>query len=247
MFKENRTSESEPGQGVEKQRQGSSRTRPLRCIIFDMDGTMTRTNLLIYESFNHIAEKYIGKRLSPQEIIALFGPPEEEAVRRMIGNSHLPEAMEEYYRYYEARHQELAGLHDGIPELLRFIKSMGLFIGIFTGKGKRTTEITLAKTGIAQYFDLIMSGDDVEHHKPSGDGIRKIMERLSLQPDEVLMVGDAVADIKAARECGVRMAAVVWDSYSKDSVVAAKAEHVFHTVDEFHRWLEPELRAQRAS
>jgi len=247
MARENHGSGSEQRKSAAQRPAGSVDTRTLRCIIFDMDGTMTRTNILIYESFNHIAEKYIGKRLSPQEIIALFGPPEEEAVRRMIGDAHLQEAMEEYYRYYEARHQELAGLHEGIPELLRFIKSKGLFVGIFTGKGRRTTEITLAKTGIAQYFDIIMSGDDVEHHKPSGDGIRNIMEQLSLRPDEVLMVGDAVADIKAARECGVRMAAVVWDSYSKDSVLAANVEHLFHTVGELQQWLASELGSQGAS
>ena len=212
-----------------------------------MDGTLTSTNLLIYESFNHIAERYTGKRLTPKEIIALFGPPEEEAVRRMIGSEHLSEAMEEYYHYYESRHRELAGLYAGIPELLRFLKDRGLFVGLFTGKGRRTTEITLEKTGIASYFDAIMSGDDVAHHKPSGDGIRNIMAELGLQPNEVLMVGDAVADIKAANECGVRMAAVVWDSYGKELVVEAKTEHLFHTVEELRRWLEGELQTQATS
>ncbi len=51
----------------------------LKCIIFDMDGTLTRTNQLIFDTFNYIAGKYEGRRYSEQEITAMFGPPEEGA------------------------------------------------------------------------------------------------------------------------------------------------------------------------
>ena len=33
----------------------------LKCIVFDMDGTLTQTNQLIYDSFNYIAKKYAGR------------------------------------------------------------------------------------------------------------------------------------------------------------------------------------------
>ncbi|HTR81859.1 MAG TPA: HAD-IA family hydrolase, partial [Bacteroidota bacterium] len=96
----------------------------------------------------------------------------------------------------------------------------------------------LAELGIASYFDIVITGDDVDEFKPSGDGIRKIMAKFSLRPSEVLMVGDAVADIKAARETEVPIAAVVWDSYSKDVVMQTKTDYLFHSVAEFHSWLE---------
>src|SRR5208283_5591742 len=140
-----------------------------------MDGTLTQTNQLIYESFNHIAEKYLHKRLTPKEIIALFGPPEEEGVERMIGSQHIEMAMEEYYQFYQDRHNDLSSLYPGIKELLELIKSKGFLVALFTGKGRRTTGITLRQFGIKQYFDIVITGDDVEHFKPSGDGIRKIM------------------------------------------------------------------------
>ena len=206
-----------------------------------MDGTLTQTNQLIFESFNHIAEKYINKRLTPKEIVALFGPPEEEAVKNMIGAQHIDSAMDEYYHFYQDRHNELASLYPGIKELLDFVKSNGIIIALFTGKGRRTTEITLHQFGIEQYFDMVVTGDDVDHFKPSGDGIKKIMQRYSLQPGEVLMVGDAIADITAARECGVPIASVVWDSYGKEMVMKAKTDFLFHSVGEFRMWLEQTL------
>jgi len=75
--------------------------------------------------------------------------------------------------------------------------------------------------------------------------LRIIMDRLGLHPSEMLMVGDAVVDIVAAREAGIRMAAVVWDSYGKDAVLRLKADFVFHTVADFHVWLTEQLSGSK--
>lgn len=203
-----------------------------------MDGTLTQTNQLIYDSFNHIAEKYINKRLTPAEVIAYFGPPEKEAVEAMIGSEQIETAMKEYYSFYHSKHNQLASLYPGIIEILSFLKEQRVRIGLFTGKGRNTTDITLRQFEIEQYFDLTVTGDDVDEFKPSGDGIRKIMQKFSLPPDEVLMVGDAVADIKAAREANVQIASVLWDSYGKDAVLQLQSDFIFHSVEEFSRWLQ---------
>ncbi len=207
------------------------------CIIFDMDGTLTQTNQLIYDSFNHVAGKYINRTLTNSQIHDLFGPPEEEAVENMIGKEHIRQAMSDYYSFYQGEHGKLALLYPGIREILEFLRSMQVRIALFTGKGRKTTDITLEQFGISSYFEVTMTGDDVDIHKPSGDGIRKILEQFSLAPDQVLMVGDAVADIKAARETGVEVASVIWDSYGKEEVLKLSPDHLFHDVRSFDEWL----------
>ena len=209
----------------------------ISCVIFDLDGTLTQTNELIFASFNHVAGKYLQRTYSPPEIVSLFGPPEEVAIERIVGSERLDDAMDDFYAFYEQNHLHLARLHEGIRDVLDFLKGHGVLLAIFTGKGTRSTVITLEQIGIKQYFDLIVTGNDVVRHKPSSDGIRKVMNRFDLRPEEVLMVGDAVSDVKAAREAGVTMAAVVWDSYSKDKVAAMPVEFLFHTVSDFRRWL----------
>jgi phosphoglycolate phosphatase-like HAD superfamily hydrolase len=62
------------------------------------------------------------------------------------------------------------------------------------------------------------------------------MRQYDLQSNEVLMVGDAVVDIKAARAVGVRSAAVVWDSYTKSQVLDMKPDLVFNSTDEILAW-----------
>lgn len=202
-----------------------------------MDGTLTQTNQLIYDSFNHVAGKYINKHLTPAEVIAFFGPPEKEAVENMIGSQNIEPAMVDYYRFYMNEHNNLAVVYPGIKELLQFLKAKNIIITLFTGKGRRTTDISLEKFGIAEYFQLTVTGDDVDEFKPSGNGIKKILEKFSLDPNDVLMVGDAVADFKASRETGVDIASVVWDSYGKDEVVRLLPDFIFHDVQEFFDWL----------
>jgi len=213
----------------------------IACVIFDMDGTLTKTNELIFESFNHVIEKHAGKRLSPVEIVALFGPPEEGGLAKVVGKKAAGRAMDELCEYYRKHHGRLASLHPGIEDILQFLKDRGVKLAIFTGKGKRTTEITLQELKIAHYFDLVVSGSDVLNHKPHHEGITRVIESLSINPDDVLMVGDAVSDVEASRGARVKVAAVVWDSYDRERVLQADADYVFHSVNEMFDWFKAHI------
>jgi HAD superfamily hydrolase (TIGR01509 family) len=211
------------------------------CIIFDLDGTLTRTNELIYATFNHVAEKYCNRVFTPAEITTMFGPPEDVAIGRLVGDERRDEAMADFYSFYEKHHHAMASAYDGVREILDFVKGRGAILALFTGKGKRSALITLKSIGIDAHFDLVVTGHDVKNYKPSSDGIRRVIRHFGLDPSTVLMVGDAVADVKAAREAGVHMAAVVWDSYARDEVLEMGVENTFHRVDVFGAWLKEML------
>jgi pyrophosphatase PpaX len=211
------------------------------CVIFDIDGTLTRTSELIFASFNHVASKYIGRTLTPREITALFGPPEEVAIARVVGDQDAPAAMSDLCSYYRDQHRSLASLHHGIEEVLRFLKEKNIRLAVFTGKGKRTAEITLGELQIAAYFDLIVSGNDVQHHKPHPEGIQKVLRAFDVHPRETLMIGDTVSDVRASRSAGVRMAAVLWDSYDKDRLLETSTDLRFFEVAEMFAWFRSHL------
>lgn len=215
-----------------------------KCIIFDVDGTLAATGRLIFESFNYIADRYRHRRYSDEEIIKMFGPPEEGALLSIVGKDQIDEVMVEYLAYYRKRHGETASLHTGMKEILDFIKSRGCKLAIFTGKGTRTTEITLQELGIDQFFDYIVTGNDVVNHKPSSEGLIKILEHFSLTPDEALMIGDGVSDITSAHAAGMKVGAVLWDSYAGDKVRSMPSDYSFQTVSELEQWLRKNLDGQ---
>jgi pyrophosphatase PpaX len=192
-------------------------------IIFDVDGTLTFTNQLIFDSFNHITKKYLGKKFSDDEIIALFGPTEDVILKQICPDEY-ESARRDYYSYYKDNHS-IAQLYDGIKSLIIEIKSSNVLLSIFTGKGRTSALITLDAYGLTDYF------------KPSPEGIIMFLQEHNLKPKEVLMIGDAPSDIIAARECGVEIASVVWDSYAEDEVRILNSKNIFHSVDELRNYI----------
>jgi len=205
-------------------------------IIFDIDGTLTSTNELIYASFNHITQKYMNKTMTPREIIALFGPTEDQIIEGWFNERH-QEVKDVYYSFYENNLLQSADLYPGIRELLFELKSKGIILSIYTGKGRGAALITLDKLGVSHLFDMIVTGSDVKEHKPSAEGILVFLDKFNLQKDEVLMIGDAVADIKASRAAGVKVASVIWDSYAEEEVKKLGSDFLFESVEELNRFI----------
>lgn len=204
-------------------------------IIFDIDGTLTSTFDLIFASFNYVMNKYLNRNYTNEEIIGLFGPTEDQILDELCGENG-EKAKDDYYKFYSENHH-MADLYPGIKELLEFIKSKNVYLSIYTGKGRKAAVITLKKLDIFNYFDLIISGDEVKEHKPSPEGIELFINKFNLQKEKVLMIGDAPTDVKAAGAAGVEIASVLWDSYSKEQVLKLKSDYFFHSVQELTEFI----------
>ena len=146
-------------------------------------------------------------------------------------------AREDYFDFYSSQHDEMADVFPGIVEALKLIKSKKLPIGIYTGKGKDSSIITLRQIGVFDMFDIVITGDDVEEHKPSPEGINKFVSKFSLNPERVLMIGDAISDVQAATSAGVKCALVLWDAYAKEKYSNVTSDYIFETVDGFLKFL----------
>lgn len=205
-------------------------------IIFDIDGTLASTNELIHASFNHVAEIYLNKKFTWEEIHSLFGPTEDVILKQLM-KENFTKAQSDYYVYYSEMHDSMAGIYPGMKELIVKLKKQGILLSVYTGKGRKSSEITLKKLGVFDCFNMIVTGDDIEGEKPSPDGINVFIAQYNLNKDKVIIVGDAPADIKAARNAGIKCASVVWDSYAKDKVLSMQSDYVFHTVEELDRFL----------
>lgn len=208
-------------------------------IIFDIDGTLTSTNQLIFDSFNYISKKYLNKTFTDEEIINLFGPTEDFIIEKLFPDN-FEEVKKEYYKYYEENHHK-AELYPGIKELLIYLKQKNILLGIFTGKGRKAATITLKKLSIYDYFDIIITGDDVTEHKPSAEGIIKFIKQFNLSKERVIMIGDAPADVKAAKDANIKIASVLWDSYAKDEVLKLESDYIFNSVNELKNFLEKNI------
>jgi len=204
-------------------------------VIFDVDGTLTSTNKLIFASFNHVSQKYLNRSFSDDELIKFFGPTEDVILKQWCGDNY-ESARKDYYDYYSENHS-MADLYPGMLNVLNYLKEKNVLLSIYTGKGKEAANITLKKLDIFSYFDMVITGDDVQEHKPSPEGITLFLDKFNLEKGNAIIVGDAPTDIIAANSAGIKVASVIWDSYAKDKVLKLKSDFVFETVSELFEFL----------
>ncbi len=196
--------------------------------IFDLDGTLADTSQLIFDSFNFVMWKYKSMEMTPSQIMSYFGPPEEIAIKNILGSDNFDSIWRDYLGYYED-HLNETEVFAGIPELLRALRKTGSHLAIFTGKGNNTTELTLKHHGIRDLFDVIVTGSIVKNHKPSPEGVELALSTLRVEPAMAVLVGDSLSDYRAATSAGIHFIAAMYDSLAKnrfDDVNCVKANSI---------------------
>lgn len=129
---------------------------------------------------------------------------------------------------------------DGIPELLEWLRACGIIIALVTGKGRRSCSISLEQYGIARFFDLVETGSPEGPCKP--EGIRAVLDRFLLKPEEAIYVGDTASDVASARSAGVPAVAAAWaETADRETLRRAGADQLFPTIPAFREWLENSL------
>ncbi|HVO83023.1 MAG TPA: HAD family hydrolase [Syntrophobacteria bacterium] len=202
----------------------------IRGVLFDLDGTLFDTWDLYIEAYIRTLEKYVGRRLSPAELLGLHPVSEIGLLRSVVGDSRLAGAHREFLAIYRTLHGELfGGIYPGVVEMLVELRRQRLAIGVVTGKSKAAWEVTSAVIALGR-FDAVVTDDDVDQPKPHPDGIALALERLGLTPDEAVYVGDSPGDAKASRAAGVRFAAALWPKAPEE------VEPFVRTVGEYGPW-----------
>jgi pyrophosphatase PpaX len=180
-------------------------------IIFDFDGTIADTLPLCFYSFQEIFKRYDQRNLSSEEIVQMFGPSEAGIIRQNLNNADFIErAIQDYYFHYEQAHDNYVRFELDMANLLSELMQEGYKLGIYTGKGRRSFDISMSKLQLHQFFDITITGDDVVKPKPDPEGVIKALEIMKLECTEILFVGDSNADIESGNRAGVNTIAVTW-------------------------------------
>ncbi|MBT68020.1 MAG: phosphoglycolate phosphatase [Thiotrichales bacterium] len=90
-------------------------------------------------------------------------------------------------------------LYEGVIEGLDYLKSKGYLLGCVTNKAEQFTLPLLKSLGIIDYFGIVISGDTLEKKKPDPLPLIHGANFFNINPNECLMLGDSVSDVKAAR------------------------------------------------
>lgn len=184
-----------------------SRMKPLRGMIFDLDGTVADTLPVCVESFRVVFEDHHQRPYPDEEITRLFGVTEEGMIRQVLGDGW-EAGHRRYLDEYARRHDAVRAPFAGIVPVLDELRQRGVRVGMVTGKGTGSTRISLRELGLEGRFDPIECGSAEGAIKPAG--IRAIVTAWRLSPAEVAYIGDTAYDMEAAAEVGVVALGAGW-------------------------------------
>jgi len=204
--------------------------------IFDLDGTLGNTLPVCYAAFRHVFAEYLGRQYSDAEVAALFGPSEEGIFQKLVPE-RWESCMRSYLEAYERLHEDYAGPFPGLEQALALLQERGVRMAIVTGKGAGSAEISLRHLGIARYFDMIEAGSADGAVKPQA--MARIIAHWGVPAQRVVSVGDAPADVRAAKKVGAIPLGAAWAETANPARLSAEEPLViFHNVEGFVAWIE---------
>ncbi len=182
----------------------------IKTLIFDMDGTLIDSSVVITGAINHVRNNLGLKALSREKILLAVNDMHTHSPSYFyeaddFTNDHI-EWFQEYYTLY---HDKEVRLYEGIKTLLD--KAQGKYqLSLATNAYRQSALQTLAWVGIEHYFDIIRCADDVKASKPHPDMVLDILAHCDSAPQEAIMIGDSLKDKEAASRAGVDTILVDW-------------------------------------
>lgn len=208
----------------------------IRGVIFDFDGTVADTLRLVISGFQEAVVSVGGPSFTDADVYDYFGPTEAGMLRRAVGD-RWPEAYRVYLTAYERDHGAYDQLFDGVVELMTSLRSRGIRVGLVTGKGRDSAEISVRRTGLGPLLEAFETGSDDGLAK--AHGITRVREEWGLASTEVAYVGDTPDDMKSCLQAGVTGLGAAWAKTA--SVVADPRWHCFYSVADLATWLDAHI------
>jgi pyrophosphatase PpaX len=201
-------------------------------VLFDLDGTLIDSGEIILSSFRHATRTVLARDIPDEMLAAAVGGSNIYEQMRAFDEERADELVRVYREHNEPLHDDLVAF-EGIEALLERLKSEGRLIGIVTAKRRRTVDLAFAMLPLENFFDVVVTSEQTERHKPHPEPVLAALDRLGSEPDEAAFVGDSPFDMGAGKAAGVFTVAVSWGKiHPVERLIEAGADAVVHSPEE---------------
>jgi len=182
----------------------------VRAVAFDLDGTLLHTLPDIAAASDRMLRALGRPEVGEARVRSYIGNGIPRLVKRLLTGEMQAEppaaifepAFEAFLRHYRDTFLASPTPFPGVLEGLEGMRGAGLRLACVTNKARAFTEPMLEATGLARFFEVVLSGDSLSAKKPDPAPLLHVAERFALAPAELLMVGDSDNDTRAARAAG---------------------------------------------
>lgn len=204
----------------------------IKAVLFDLDGTIVSYKLRFLDAkkeaieyLNNLGILREGENeytISTQEMLDIIKerkPAKYEIIKRKVF---------EIFEKYELEACNETQLMPGALYTLQALTMNGIIAGVVTNNSLKAAKLSLQKSGITRLISVLISRDDVNKLKPEPDGILEAIRRLGVSKDEVIYVGDAPVDIKAAKRAGIKACAITCGAHTREKLMLENPDYTFN-------------------
>ena len=213
-------------------------TKKYDLIVFDWDGTLFDSAAVITDCIQMAAREMalpVPDRSTASHVIGLGLNDSLRHALPALAPERYPDFLALYRGYFLEREDSLS-LFAGVPELLSELRQRGHRLAVATGKPRRGLERALRASGLGPLFAASRCGDETRS-KPDPAMLLELMQELSVDKREMLMVGDTTHDLGMAQNAGVDAVAVGYGAHPIESLSTWNPRTSVRSVVELQQWL----------
>jgi HAD superfamily hydrolase (TIGR01509 family) len=199
----------------------------VRVVVLDVDGTLMDTNYLHTEAWARAFER-VGHRVPRVRLHKEVGKGAGLLIQEFVEDRETEEEIQNLHSEFYGELQEHGHPLPGAKELISSLKERGYEVWFVTSAKDEELEHHMQELGAEGSVDGVVNSSAVENPKPAPDIFEEALRRAGATADETVAVGDAVWDVEAAREAGIRTVAVLsGGAYHKEALQEAGAVAVY--------------------
>ncbi len=201
----------------------------VKLCIFDMDGTLVNTIDTISHFANTALNKFGYDSIPTDAYKLMVGNGSDVLFQRMFAK--LGKELDDYkpaHSYYVGIYDNdfmyLTAPYDGVIEMLKELKAMGIQTAILSNKDDSTAKKVADELFENGLIDLCLGAREGVALKPEPDAVFEIMEHFGVSAEECLYIGDTATDIKTAKNAGLYSIGVLWGFRDEAELRSAGAD-----------------------
>lgn len=193
----------------------------VNAVIFDMDGVLVDTTNYITISFNKLLEKY-GAYMNPEYRKKTIGRSLRDQIEMWKKDFNIKEEIDLKDFSKKSLEIQLKLLKKDIKpneyllNLVKKLKDNNIKIAVATSSTKDRAIQLLKLVDFFDKIDALITVEDVKLHKPNPEMFLKTAEELEVNPENCIVVEDAVNGIQAANAANMKSIAFVTSYHAKE-------------------------------